>query len=163
MKKFFKKLLSVAGPALIGVLGFTGCDFFPFGRVEYGTPNADFKVDITVKDENGNPVKDIRVLPVLISSYKHMDSNTGTYSTETNREELAPIRTDGAGKAVENYHVFGVTDNIRVIFEDTDGDINGGTFAKDSMDFSPVQTGKGDNHWYSGEYTISGTKTLIKE
>ena len=161
MKKFLKRFLPVIGPSLIGALGFTGCDL-PFGRVEYGTPNADFKVDITVKDENGNPVKDIKVLPVMISTYKTLNG-TGFYITLTSREELAPIRTDGAGKATESYNVFGVTDNIRVIFEDTDGDLNGGTFAKDSMDFSPVQTGKGDNHWYSGEYTISGTKTLTKE
>ena len=162
MRRLLKKLLSVFGPSLIGALGFTSCDLHFIPRTEYGTPNCDFKVDITVQDETGNPLKGIKVSPILISTYNKLNY-TGTTSTAEHREELASIETDASGKASGSYNLFGVTKDIRVIFEDADGDLNGGTFAKDSMDFTPVQTGKGDNHWYSGEYTISGTKKLKKE
>ena len=73
------------------------------------------------------------------------------------------MTTDENGKATDKISIFGITHPIRVVFEDTDGDLNGGTFAKDSMDFTPVQTKQGDKHWYSGEYTISGTKKMKKE
>ena len=162
MRRLLKKLLSVFGPSLIGALGFTSCDLPFIPRTEYGTPNCDFKVDITVQDEAGNPLKGIKVSPILISTYNKLNY-TGTTSTAEHREELASIETDASGKASGSYNLFGVTKDIRVIFEDADGDLNGGTFAKDSMDFTPVQTGKGDNHWYSGEYTIFGTKKLKKE
>ena len=149
MRRLLKKLLSAVGPSLIGALGFTSCDFPFIPRTEYGTPNCDFKVDITVQNEAGTPLKGIKVSPVLISAQ--------------HREELAYIETDASGKASGSYNLFGVTKNIRVVFEDADGNLNGGSFAKDSMDFAPVQTKKGDNHWYSGEYTISGTKKMKKE
>ena len=43
-------------------------------------------------------------------------------------------------------------------FEDENG-----VFAKDSSDFKPVQTKKGDKHWYVGEQTVSGTAVLKKK
>lgn len=165
MRRVFKKFLTLLGPSILGALGFTSCDFPLIPRTEYGTPNCDFKVDITVQDEAGNPLKGIKVSPVLISTYNKLNytGTSLTSSTAEHREELASIETDASGKASGSYNLFGVTKDIRVIFEDADGNLNGGTFAKDSMDFTPVQTGKGDNHWYSGEYTISGTKKLKKE
>ena len=155
MRRLLKKLLSVFGPSLIGALGFTSCDLPFIPRTEYGTPNCDFKVDITVQDEAGNPLKGIKVTPVLIPGRKQDGSEI--------REELRTVTTDENGKATDKINFFGITHPIRVVFEDTDGDLNGGTFAKDSMDFAPVQTKQGDNHWYSGEYTISGTKKMKKE
>lgn len=155
MRRLLKKLLSVFGPSLIGALGFTSCDLPFIPRTEYGTPNCDFKVDITVQDEAGNPLKGIKVTPVLIPGRKQDGSEI--------REELRTVTTDENGKATDKINFFGITHPIRVVFEDTDGDLNGGTFAKDSMDFTPVQTKQGDNHWYSGEYTISGTKKMKKE
>ena len=155
MRRLLKKLLSAVGPSLIGALGFTSCDLPFIPRTEYGTPNCDFKVDITVQDEAGNPLKGIKVTPVLIPGRKQDGSEI--------REELRTVTTDENGKATDKINFFGITHPIRVVFEDTDGDLNGGTFAKDSMDFTPVQTKQGDNHWYSGEYTISGTKKMKKE
>ena len=155
MRRLLKKLLSVFGPSLIGALGFTSCDLPFIPRAEYGTPNCDFKMDITVQDEAGNPLKNIKVTPVLIPGRKQDGSEI--------REELRTVTTDENGKATDKISIFGITHQIRVVFEDTDGDLNGGTFAKDSMDFTPVQTKQGDKHWYSGEYTISGTKKMKKE
>ena len=147
MKKFFKKLLSVAGPALIGVLGFTGCDFPFIPRTEYGTPYGEFKVDLEVKDESGKPLKDITVSPIVLHAPNY----------DIQREELEKISTDASGKASRTYDHWWVDDKVRVIFEDP-----GNVFAKDSADFTPVQTKNGDKHWYVGEKTVSGTKTMKK-
>lgn len=155
MRRLLQKLLSVVGPSLIGALGFTSCDFPFIPRTEYGSPNCDFKVDITVLDEAGTPLKGIKVTPVLIPGRKQDGSEI--------REELHTVATDENGKASDKINIFGITHPIRVVFEDADGDLNGGSFAKDSMDFTPVQTKQGDNHWNSGEYTISGTKKMKKE
>ena len=115
----------------------------------------DYKDYEKVTKKAGNPLKGIKVTPVLIPGRKQDGSEI--------REELRTVTTDENGKATDKINFFGITHPIRVVFEDTDGDLNGGTFAKDSMDFAPVQTKQGDNHWYSGEYTISGTKKMKKE
>ena len=91
MRRLLKKLLSVFGPSLIGALGFTSCDLPFIPRTEYGTPNCDFKVDITVQDEAGNPLKGIKVTPVLIPGRKQDGSEI--------REELRTVTTDENGKA----------------------------------------------------------------
>ena len=148
MKNFFKKILSVVGPAIISALGFSSCDHFPFiPREEYGCPYGEFKVDINVTDESGKPLKDISVMPVLLHAPNF----------DIRREELESIKTDASGKASKTYDNWWV-DDVRVIFEDGNG-----VFAKDSSDFKPVQTKKGDNHWYVGEQTVSGTAVLKKK
>lgn len=62
MKKSFAKLTAAIGPALLSMLGFSGCDDGIWNnRCEYGTPSCDFKVDLTVVDESGKGIKGIRV------------------------------------------------------------------------------------------------------
>ena len=64
MKKSFAKLTAAIGPALLSMLGFSGCeDNIWSNRCEYGVPSCDFKVDLTVLDESGNGIKGIRVVP----------------------------------------------------------------------------------------------------
>ena len=149
MKNFVKKILSVVGPTIISALGFSSCDDFPFmPRTEYGTPYGEFKVDINVTDESGTPLKGIEVTPVILHA-----SNF-----DIQREELEPIKTDAAGKASQTYDNWWVDNKVRVIFDDSEG-----VFAKDSTDFTPVQTKDAGKHWYVGEKTISGTQKLKKK
>ena len=64
MKKSFAKLTAAIGPALLSMLGFSGCeDNIWSNRCEYGVPSCDFKVDLTVLDESGKGNKGIRVDP----------------------------------------------------------------------------------------------------
>ena len=49
MKKSFARLTAAIGPALLSMLGFSGCeDNIWSNRCEYGVPSCDFKVDLTV-------------------------------------------------------------------------------------------------------------------
>lgn len=139
MEKFVKKILAVIGTTVLGALGFSSCIFIP--REEYGTPTVDFKVDITVTNIDGKGIKGIKVIPA---------DNDGT---ET-------LTTDDSGNAKRSYSAIGSPKKYKVYFEDPDGEDNGGTFARDSAEFTPTQTGKGDGHWYWGEWTAKGTKTL---
>ena len=163
MKRFFRKLLSVFGPAVVSALGFSGCDIIPIGRAEYGSQSADFKVDISVTDESGNTLKDIKVTPVLLYTSVNKNYMGQDLPPKTIREELPALSTDEAGKALNMYSLTSVSKDVRLIFEDVDGELNGGSFAKDSVDLAVVKSKNGDNNWYSGEWTVSGKMKLNKE
>ena len=62
MKKLNRKLIRGTNWALAGILsllGFSGCNGLI--RVEYGSPNADYKVSGRVTDEQGTPVPNVKV------------------------------------------------------------------------------------------------------
>ena len=66
MKATFHKFFSSLGTFVLGLFGFASCDgSFIDGPVicEYGTPNCDFKVDVTVVDESGKALEGIKVIP----------------------------------------------------------------------------------------------------
>ena len=165
MKNRLHKLFSFLGTALLGLLGFSSCGSglidggdLPDLRVEYGTPNCNFKVDITVVDESGKSLEGIKVIPAGI------ENKSGGLS----QQDVAMLRgkdtlsTDGKGRAVHTYRIFSSPEQFKIYFEDMDGDLNGGFFAKDSAEFTPVKTGEGKG-WYRGEWTVSGKKTLKKK
>ena len=163
MKSFYKKLFPAFMSAVLGILGFSSCkgglglferDDVEVGdigdmRAAYGTPTGEFKVDINVTDEQGKPIKGIKVVPVVLHAPNY----------DIVRSVLDPIVTNDTGKASNIYDFWWVSDDVNVIFEDIDGKLNGGYFAKDSMSVKPVKTKEGQG-WYVGEYTVTGTKTL---
>ena len=144
MKKSFARLTAAIGPALLTMLGFSGCEDVN-GRCEYGTPNCDFKVDLTVVDENGKGIKGIRVVP----------SERLTYDKDT-------LYTDETGKAVGNYDQVRPCDEVKFYFDDVDGDANG-SFKRDSLTVTAEKLKEGSGNWYEGEFALKGTKTLKKE
>ena len=152
-----KKLISLIGTFVLALLGFSGCGedgiLGPGNMMTaYGTPTGKFRVDVSVTDEQGKPIKDIKVVPVVLHAPNY----------DIRRSVLDTISTDATGKAFYTYDFWWVSDDVHVIFEDTDGDLNGGTFVKDSMSVKPVKTKEGKG-WYVGEYAISGTKKLKKQ
>lgn len=150
MKHIFKKILSVIGPSVLGFLGFSACEIIP-DVTEYGTPNCNYKVDITVVDESGNHLEGIRVIHALMDVESGMSEKD--YMMTVGKDTLL---TDAKGKAVHTYNIFSAPKHSKVYFEDGNG-----TFRRDSMEFTPVKTGEGKG-WYSGEWTISGTKKMKK-
>ncbi len=145
MKKSFAKLTAAIGPALLSMLGFSGCGDNIFEqRDEYGTPTCDFKVDLTVVDESGKAIKGIRVSP----------SERLTYDKDT-------LYTDENGKAVGNYDRVWPNKEVKFYFDDVDGEANG-SFKRDSLTVKAEKLKDGDGNWYSGEYSLKGTKTLKK-
>lgn len=145
MKKSFAKLTAAIGPALLTMLGFSSCgDNIWEARCEYGTPSCDFKVDLTVVDESGKAIKGIRVAP----------SERLTYDKDT-------LYTDESGKAVGAYNSAWPNKEVKFYFDDVDGDANG-SFKRDSLTVKAEKLKDGDGNWYSGEYSLKGTKTLKK-
>ena len=146
MKKSFAKLTAAIGPALLSMLGFSGCeDNIWNNRCEYGTPSCDFKVDLTVVDESGKGIKGIRVVP----------SKQLTYDKDT-------LFTDKNGKAVGAYDGVWPMNEVKFYFDDVDGDANG-SFKRDSLTVKAETLKGGSGNWYQGEFALKGTKTLKKE
>ena len=145
MKKSFVKLTAAIGPALLSILGFSGCEGgFGGNRCEYGTPSCDFKVDLTVVDESGKAIKGIRVAP----------SERLTYDKGT-------LYTDENGKAVGAYDGAWPKSEVKFYFDDVDGDANG-SFKRDSLTVKAEKLKDGSGNWYEGEFALKGTKTLKK-
>ena len=143
---------------LMGLLGFTGCGKLGIFRLEYGCPNADFKLVGTVKDGNGKGIEGIRVVftpyPDAPEEQQKWESDT-LYSDAQGhfeKERLKHDWPDGAQKAA-------------VKFEDVDGTAHG-TFKTKVLTGSELtveQTKNGDKHWYSGQYTIQADAVLEEE
>ncbi len=145
MKKSFAKLTAAIGPALLTMLGFSGCEGGIWeNRCEYGTPSCDFKVDLTVVDESGKGIKGIRVAP----------SERLTYDKDT-------LYTDENGKAVGAYDGAWPKSEVKFYFDDVDGEVNG-SFKRDSLTVKAEKLKRGDGNWYNGEFALKGTKTLKK-
>lgn len=143
---------------LMGLLGFTGCGKIGVFRMEYGCPNADFKLVGDVKDANGQGIEGIRVVfsphAGLPEDQQQWDSDT-LYSDARGhfeQERLKHSWPDGAKDAA-------------VKFEDVDGTAHGSFKTKvlTGSVFTVEQTKKGDKKWYSGEYTIQADAVLEEE
>ena len=143
---------------LMGLLGFTGCGKLGIFRVEYGCPNADFKLVGDVKDANGRGIEGIRVVftphPDVPEEQQKWDSDT-LYSDARGHFEKERLKHGWPDEAKD----------AAVKFEDVDGTANG-TFKTKVLtgsDFTVKQTKKGDKNWYSGEYTIQAHAVLEEE
>lgn len=141
---------------LLSLLGFTAvsCDTntIGWGRCEYGTPHADYKVIGSVTDEAKNPLKNIQVV------------------TEKVFPGDAPVQrdtvyTDDKGDfAVIDNNTFPRDHSVNVIFNDIDGESNGGYFESQTIEkVTYKKTKKGDSHWYDGSFTATVNSTLKKK
>ena len=143
---------------LMGLLGFTGCGKLGIFRVEYGCPNADFKLVGDVKDANGKGIEGIRVVftPHADAPEEQQKWESDTLYSDARghfeKEQLKHSWPDGAKDAA-------------VKFEDVDGSAHGSFQTKilKGSELSVEQTKKGDKNWYSGEYTIQAQAVLEEE
>ena len=140
---------------LMTILGFSGCNIIEFGRVEYGQPNAEFKIAGEVKSQDGTPLKGIRVtIDPQPSNPDH-----SRYSSDT-------LFTDADGKYSKDRLKYGWPDELKeaeISFEDIDGPENGGEFETvilKSGEFSVKQIKKGSGNWYEGAYRITANATM---
>lgn len=127
------------------ILGLSACDLIGIGVCMYATPYADYDVNITVCDKNGEPIQGIKV-------------TQGHYETGTEPS----ILSDANGKVqtfLENSNFCEMT------LEDIDGLANGGEFEKlfiGERDLELKQTKKGKS-WYRGRFKATGTVTMEKK
>lgn len=135
---------------LAGLAGLTSCESGDIlgtsisGAVMYGTPYADYDVNIVITDENGKPIKGISVCE---NSYEG--------------KEVAKSGKDGKVKMYLEHSYF-----CRMSLIDIDGEANGGEFEDLSIseqDLNLKQTKKGDKSWYKGRFDATGTVKMTKK
>ena len=140
-----KNILKTIGAAILSLLGFNSCELI--GSIvapvcEYGCPHAEFKIIGTVKDEAGNPIPGIQI----------KSENIWTDDTKTAQDGSYSIASEGFP-----------SETIQLIFEDVDGEENGGKFKTLEAEAKLKQTQTGDGNWDDGTYEGSLDVTLEKE
>ena len=124
------------------------------GGEEYGTPTVDFHVVGQVTDAEGKPIEGIRV-----TTRGYYDFNDGTMEQTT--------YTDKEGRyATKEVKSIGIDPGMKVVFEDVDGEANGGLFAADSVSSDAMakeKVKKGDGNWYEGGYELTANAKLKPE
>lgn len=115
----------------------------------YGMPSATYKVLGTVSDESGSPVEGIRVaIESKYSSYSQYDT----------------LYTDSSGKYLFNRGERGLwPDKVVVVFEDIDGEENGGEFESAEATPELKKVKEGDGSWYMGMFEAQADVTLKKK
>jgi len=121
---------------IISILGFA-CDPDDI-RVEYGCPNADFKINGTVVNEVTNTkISNIRV---ILS-----DTQNGIYNRDT-------VYTNEYGGFEVRVNESPSTTSLMLSFDDIDGQVNGQFQSLDSIvEFNDPTFEGGDGSWYYGE------------
>ena len=151
MKKKWYRIANSSLSALLVLLGFEACTGMENGGEEYGTPTVDFHVVGQVTDAEGKPIEGIRV-----TTRGYYDFNDGTMEQTT--------YTDKEGRyATKEVKSIGIDPGMKVVFEDVDGEANGGLFAADSIssDAMPKEkVKKGDGNWYEGGYELTANAKL---
>jgi putative lipoprotein (rSAM/lipoprotein system) len=154
MKKKWYRIANSSLSALLVLLGFEACTGMENGGEEYGTPTVDFHVVGQVTDAEGKPIEGIRV-----TTRGYYDFNDGTMEQTT--------YTDKEGRyATKEVKSIGIDPGMKVVFEDVDGEANGGLFAADSISSNAMakeKVKKGDGNWYEGGYELTANAKLKPE
>lgn len=154
MKKKWYRIANSSLSALLVLLGFEACSGIESGGEEYGTPTVDFHVVGQVTDAEGKPIEGIRV-----TTRGYYDFNDGTMEQTT--------YTDKEGRyAAKEVKSIGIDPGMKVVFEDVDGEANGGLFAADSVSSGAMakeKVKKGDGNWYEGGYELTANAKLKPE
>lgn len=154
MKKKWYRIANSSLSALLVLLGFEACSGIESGGEEYGTPTVDFHVVGQVTDAEGKPIEGIRV-----TTRGYYDFNDGTMEQTT--------YTDKEGRyAAKEVKSIGIDPGMKVVFEDVDGEANGGLFAADSISSDAMakeKVKKGDGNWYEGGYELTANAKLKPE
>lgn len=144
---------------LLAQLGMTSClDDIIGGSndivVAYGTPHADFKISLTVKDEVGKPLPNQKVVIRQLSIYSQPYEQTyKPHAGDT-------VVTDLYGKYTGGLpHIHTHNGNIRAVVNDPVDE----SLSPDSVNIELKQTKKGDGSWFQGEFSGSAEITLKKK
>ncbi len=157
MKARFTHWYNALAATLLSLLGFSSCvenGLNGGNECLYGTPTSTFQVKGNVTDEEGTPIKGIKAkVEVGIGGLGKGD---------------IVAETDSKGNYVLDNALIGTptSSEMKVIFEDVDGDANGGTFANDTVqgkDLTIKQTSEKDGTWNLGSYEITANAKLKKK
>ena len=156
LNRIWKFLASTA----LGLLGFSSCEWLGIGVCMYGEPHADFKAIGTVTDNAGKPVEGIRV---AVQQHRHYENSDSVIYDQNDWYDNDTIFTDSNGKYELVRSVFSAPNRVTVVFEDIDGEENGGEFEKAEANPKVTQTKKGDKNWYGGAFQAEADVRLKKK
>ena len=156
LNRIWKFLASTA----LGLLGFSSCEWLGIGVCMYGEPHADFKAIGTVTDNAGKPVEGIRV---AVQQHRHYENSDSVIYDQNDWYDNDTIFTDSNGKYELMRSVFSSPNRVTVVFEDIDGEENGGEFEKAEANPKVTQTKKGDKNWYGGAFQAEADVRLKKK
>ncbi|MBQ9637765.1 MAG: radical SAM-associated putative lipoprotein [Prevotella sp.] len=151
MKKKWYRIANGALSALLVLLGFEACT--ENGEDEYGTPIVDYHVVGRVTDDAGKPIEGIRVTARGYWDYRNGSQEQSVLTDKDGRYETETV---SAGW---------IDPQMRIVFEDVDGEANGGAFETDSVmsgGMQKRQVKKGDGNWYEGEFELTADGKLDK-
>ena len=155
MKTKIYRLYGAVLSVLLSVLGYSSCSKEEM-REEYGSPHADFIMQGTVTDEQGNEINGI-----LVSAEDYQDISDGRHWYN-----LASKKTDYYGEYYLYFENVLGSKYTKLIVQDVDGEANGGEFASDTLDIdyeSAEQIKKSDGNWYEGTFRITQNIQLKKK
>ena len=112
---------------LLSLLGFSSCGENGLGgggECLYGTPTSTFLVKGNVTDEEGYPIQGIKTKVEVKYGGRAKDSIA--YTDSKGNYLLEKYSMTGSPTSQKE-------DIVKVIFEDVDGEANGGTFANDTV------------------------------
>ena len=136
-----KKVLEQSLCGVLALLGFAAC------------------AETSVISDDGKALKDIQVIVKNENAYYNDEEGELVRMNDT-------IYTDSGGEFVSQMMRDGWVDTKKLIFNDIDGEANGGTFKSDSVcmkDMESKQIKKGDGNWYLGTYEYNMEIKLSKE
>ena len=137
MNHIWRQLAAV----ILGLLGFSSCERIGWGVCMYGEPHADFKALGTVSDENGKPIEGIRV---AIQQHRHYENTSGVIYDQNDWYENDTLYTDDKGAYQLIRSVFESPNDVKIVFEDIDGEENGGEYTSAEATPEVKRTKKGD-------------------
>ena len=144
---------------ILGVLGFSSCSRIGWNVDMYGVPNADFKALGIVTDENGKPIEGIRV---AIQQHRHYENSSSVIYDQNDWYEHDTLYTDDKGVYQLIRSVFEGPDDVKIVFEDVDGEENGGEYTSAEATPEVRRTGNGDG-WYGGAFEVQADAKLKKK
>jgi len=150
-RRTFIKKMNWALAGILGMLGFAGCE--KIGRLEYGTPHADYTVKgAVVNKATGKPIEGIRV------GYDCGFCGGTMYGViPTPYVPKSHVTTNAKGEfKLTNTFSPNLNQTIPVYVEDIDGEKNG-LFQSEilQVDFSKAKHSGKPKGWYKGEYTVT--------
>lgn len=136
---------------MLSVLGVSSC----FPVLMYGTPTSTYKLKGTVSDETGKGINNIQV--EVCQDFKNVKDQV---ILDNPRQHIVTVYTDAHGKFETDQPAFPYS-SIKLIFEDVDGEENGGEFQKDSLSFKTEF--KGGKGWDSGTFKKDNINITLKK
>ena len=160
MSKRINRIWRFLASTALGLLGFSSCEWLGIGVCMYGEPHADFKAIGTVTDSTGKPVEGIRV---AVRQHRHYENSDSVIYDQNDWYDNDTLFTDSNGKYELMRSVFSAPNRVTIVFEDIDGEENGGEFEKAEANPKVTQTKKGDKSWYGGAFQVEADARLKKK